>query len=95
MNTDSQDLPEFASVSQLQRNYAGLLERLKSATNKILILKKGKLEAVIVSPDYFRELLKRTATQEEREALKAIGMYKDEKKHKKLHQLKKPDELFT
>lgn len=86
--------PEFVSVSDLQRNYALLLRELKKNQKPLLILKKNRLEAVLVPPDFFGALIQNKKQYEEQKALKAIGIYRQEKKARTLKKLTKIAELF-
>lgn len=95
MSISDFQLPEFASVSDLQRNYAKLLKRLKEKSKSIIVLRKNKLEAVIVEPKYYEELIKKARQHEEEQALEAIQAYRREKKKKKLSRLERADDLFA
>lgn len=87
-------LPDFVSVSDLQRNYSAILKSLKSSNNPLLVLKKNTLEAVIVTPDFYKNTMEKIQKYEEKEALSAISDYKNEKKNKKLKKLNNVNELF-
>ena len=94
MNTYYPYIPTFASVSDLQRNYATLLKNLRSSKNPLLILKKNDLEAILLTPDLYRSLVTKVREYEEKEALSAIQSYKKEKAEKKLKVMKSVSELF-
>ena len=81
--------PLLASVSELQRNYRSLLSRLKKVGQPIFILRKNKLQAVLVDPAKFTELAKKAQAYEEKSAQEAIQVYQTEKKAKKLTKLTK------
>jgi len=93
MNNLSQ-LPDFVSVSDLQRNYPSILKSLKTSNNPLLILKKNTLEAVIITPEFYNSVLEKIAKYEEKEALTAVVEYKKEKKNKKLKKMGSVTELF-
>ncbi|OGV90454.1 hypothetical protein A2783_05835 [Microgenomates group bacterium RIFCSPHIGHO2_01_FULL_45_11] len=87
--------PLLASVSELQRNYRSLLSRLKKVGQPIFVLRKNKLQAVLVDPAKFTELAKKAQAYEEKSAQEAIQVYQTEKKAKKLTKLTKMEELFA
>lgn len=87
-------VPQFASVSDLQRDYPGLLKTLKIFGNPLLILKKNNLEAVILTPELYQSMIEKIQIYDEKEALLAISNYKKEKANKKLKKMKSPKELF-
>jgi len=88
------NLPNFVSVSDLQRDYASLLKVLVSQGNPLYVLKKNKLQAVLVAPSFFETLIEKAKIYEEKEALKALRIYKKEKKAKKIKKLENVNELF-
>lgn len=94
MNNLHINIPEFVSVSDLQRDYAGLLKNLTLSKKPLLVLKKNKLEAVILLPDLYQSFVEKSRLFEEQQALAAVKSYKDEKKNKKLKRMKKIKELF-
>ena len=87
-------IPQFVSVSDLQRNYPSLLKTLKSSQKPLLILKKNDLEAVILTPDLYQSMMEKIQVYDEKEALLAISNYKKEKTDKKLKKMKSIKELF-
>lgn len=88
-------IPQFVSVSDLQRNYPTLLKTLKISKKPLLILKKNDLEAVILTPDLYQSMMEKIQVYEEKEALLAIQIYNKEKKEKKLKKMKTVKELFS
>ena len=92
---NNQIFPEYVSVSDLQRNYADILAKMKKASKPIFILKKNKLEAVIIDPLFYAQLIHQHQDTEEKIALNAIGIYQKEKKAKKLKKLSKAADLFV
>jgi len=94
MNDFTFQLPEFVSVSDLQRNYPALLRELHSSKKPLLVLKKNDLEAVILLPEMFNALIEKVREYEEREALAAIRVYEKEKVSGKLKKMRKVAELF-
>ena len=87
-------IPQFVSVSDLQRNYPSLLKTLKLSQKPLLILKKNDLEAVILTPDLYQSMMEKIQVYDEKEALLAISNYKKEKANKKLKKMKSIKELF-
>jgi len=87
-------IPQFVSVSDLQRNYPSLLKTLKLSQKPLLILKKNDLEAVILTPDLYQSMMEKIQVYDEKEALLAISNYKKEKADKKLKKMKSIKELF-
>lgn len=95
MNNLFLHIPKLVSVSDLQRDYPSLLKNLHSSKKPLLILKKNNLEAVILLPDMYEELMEKVRAYEEQEALEAIQSYAKEKKEKKLKRMKNIKELFS
>lgn len=93
MNTLSY-IPDFVSVSDLQRRYPELLKALKVSQKPLLVLKKNDLEAVILTPDFYRTMMDKVQEYEEKDALLAVANYTKEKKAKKLIKMKNVKELF-
>jgi len=87
-------IPQFVSVSDLQRNYPTLLKTLKMTKKPLLVLKKNDLEAVILTPDLYQSMMEKIQVYDEKEALLAISNYKKEKAAKKLKKMKSIKELF-
>ena len=87
-------IPNFVSVSDLQRNYASLLKTLRMTQKPLLILKKNNLEAVILTPDLYQSMMEKMQVYDEEAALLAISNYKKEKTAKKLKKIKSISELF-
>jgi len=87
-------IPQFVSVSDLQRNYPSLLKTLKTSQKPLLILKKNDLEAVILTPDLYQSMMEKIQVYDEKEALLAISDYKKEKQNKKLKKMRSIKELF-
>lgn len=87
-------IPQFVSVSDLQRNYPSLLKALKTSQKPLLILKKNDLEAIILTPDLYQSMMEKIQVYDEKEVLLAISNYKKEKSNKKLKKMKSISELF-
>lgn len=95
MNNFNLTLPQFVSVSDLQRNYSLLLKTLHTSKKPLLVLKKNNLEAVILLPDFYQALMEKVREYEEKEALAAVKIYKQEKEQKKLKEMTTIKELFA
>lgn len=94
MNTFNNQFPNLVSVSDLQRNYAGLLKSLNTTKQPLFVLKNNKPEAIIILPDLFQTMTERIKELEEKEALFALTVYQKEKQTRKLTKMKTIDELF-
>jgi len=94
MNTQNTAVPNFVSVSDLQRNYPGILKQLKKSRKPLLVLKNNCLEAVMLSGEVYREFQEKIVEWEEKEALDAVKKYEKAKKADKLMKMKNVDELF-
>lgn len=92
MNTNL--LPAMASISDLQRDYAALVKQVKKTGQPLLVLKKNKLEAVLLSPNTYKRIIESLENYEEKMALEAVSLYEEEKKKGKLKRLKNINELF-
>lgn len=93
MNTLSY-IPDFVSVSDLQRRYPELLKALKLSQKPLLVLKKNELEAVILTPLFYQTMMNKVQEYEEKDALRALASYTKAKKEKKLIKMKDVKELF-
>jgi PHD/YefM family antitoxin component YafN of YafNO toxin-antitoxin module len=87
-------LPEFVSVSDLQRGYATVLKKLKAKQKPLFVMKKNKVEAILISPESYQSLISELERHEMKSALRAIKIYKKEKENGKLKLLGDPKELF-
>jgi len=85
---------QLAPVSDLQRNYAFLIQKVKETKLPLWVLKNNKPEAVLISPEIFEGFLLKLRQFEEQEALTAISFYEKEKKMGKLKKTKKISSLF-
>lgn len=93
MNTSV--FPATASVSDLQRNYAGLIKKAKSSGQPIVVMKKNKPEAILLSPKSYEDMKKQIREQEEKLVLEAIAHFEKEKKAGRLLVGHKAEDLFT
>ncbi len=94
MNDQNVPIPNFVSVSDLQRNYPELLRQLKKSQKPLLVLKNNLLEAVMLTPEAYKMLQEKITEYEEKDTLEAIRIYEKEKKAGKLKKMKRVDELF-
>lgn len=88
-------IPQIVSVSDLQRNYAALIEKAKRSDQPLLVLKKNKVEVILLNSTLFEEMAQKAKLYEEKQALEAITVYETEKKRGKLRKMKKIEELFA
>ncbi len=88
------NIPQFASVSQLQRKYTKLLKLVKEKKTPLYLLRKNKVEVVMLDIQLYEEILKLLKKMEENLALEAINTYFTEKKKGKLKKMKNTEELF-
>lgn len=94
MITNSSVIPQIVSVSDLQRNYAALIKKAKKSGQPLLVLKKNKVEAILLNSTLFEEMARKAKLYEEKQALEAINSYETEKKKGTLKKMKTVDELF-
>ena len=94
MNNQDMTIPNFVSVSDLQRNYPGLLRQLKKSQKPLLILKNNSLEAVVISPEVYRQLMDKIAEWEINDAMESIKVFKEEEKAGKLKVAKKASDFY-
>lgn len=88
-------IPQIVSVSELQRNYAALIEKAKRSGQPLLVLRKNKLEIILLNSTLFEEMARKAKLYEEKQALEAIAAYETEKKKGKLKKMKNTEELFA
>lgn len=94
MSNQNMTIPNFVSVSDLQRDYSGILKQLKKSQKPLLILKNNNLEAVVLSPEVYQQLMDKVAEWEMNDALEAIKMFKEEEKAGKLKIAKKASDFY-
>lgn len=92
MNTLS--ISQLASVSDLQRNYASLIERIKKVAGPLFLLRRNQPEAVLISVKTYEELVEKERLYEEKLALEAISEFEKEKKAGRLFVGQKGSDLF-
>lgn len=86
--------PPVASVSDFQRKYKKLIEQVKRTGGPLFVLKKNKLEAVLLSPQKYEEFERKSREHEEELALQAIADFEKAKKERKLLVGHHADDLF-
>lgn len=92
MNTLS--VSQLVSISELQRDYTSLIERLKKFAKPLYLLRRNKPEAVLVSVDEYEDLVEKRRLYEEELVLKEIAYFEKEKKAGRLLMAKKGEDLF-
>ena len=88
-------IPKFVSISDLQRDYSSILDTLHSSQEPLLVLKKNKTEAVILTPEAFQSLINKARQFEEKQAREAVQTYSKEKKENKLEKMNSVEDLFN
>ena len=92
MNTLS--ISQLVSISELQRDYASLVKRIKKMAQPLLLLRRNEPEAVLISVPAYEDLIEKKILYEEKMAIEAIVDFEKEKKAGKLLIAKKPEDLF-
>lgn len=92
MNTITLD--QLASVSDLQRNYLSLIERVKKLAKPLFLLRRNEPEAVLISVDEYHDLAEKKRLYEEQEALKMIDLFEKDKNAGKVFTSSKAEDLF-
>jgi PHD/YefM family antitoxin component YafN of YafNO toxin-antitoxin module len=87
-------LPKTVSVSDLQRDYTSVLNLLNKEEGPVLVMRKNKIQAILVSPDSYALYMETLEKLELEQALRAVKTYKSEKKRGKLKKMNSPNELF-
>lgn len=85
---------QLASISDLQRDYLSLLDKVKKLARPLLLLKHNKPEAVLVSVKEYEDLAKKRRLYEEGMILKEITYFEKEKKAGRLKVAYKAEDLF-
>lgn len=87
-------LNQLVSVSDLQKNYAGLIEKVKKLAKPIFLLRRNEPEAVLISVSHYEDLIEKRKLYEENLALSAIEEFEKEKKAGTLFVSTNADDLF-
>ena len=85
---------QLVSISELQRDYASLVKRIKRMAQPLLLLRRNEPEAVLISVPAYEDLIEKKILYEEKMAIEAIVDFEKEKKAGKLLIAKKPEDLF-
>lgn len=85
---------QLVSISELQRNYASLVERIKRRAKPLFLLRRNEPEAVLISVPVYEELAEKSRLYEEKLAFEAISEFEKEKKAGRLLVAQKPEDLF-
>jgi prevent-host-death family protein len=92
MNTIA--MSQLVSISELQRDYASLVARVKRLATPLFLLRRNQPEAVLVSVPVYEELVEKRRLYEEEMALKAIAKFDKAKKEGKLLVATKAEDFF-
>lgn len=85
---------QLVSISELQRNYASLVERIKRRAKPLFLLRRNEPEAVLISVPGYEELAEKSRLYEEKLALEAIEEFEKDKKAGNLLAGKTGSDLF-
>ncbi|GEM_PF-3286925 len=88
------NVSQLVSISELQRDYASLVKRIKKMAMPLYLLRRNEPQAVLISVPAYEDLMEKKILYEERLAMEAIGDFEKEKKAGKLLVAKKPEDLF-
>lgn len=92
MNTIS--LSQLASVSDLQRNYSGLIDRIKKLAVPVVLLRRNRPEAVLISIKTYEDMAEIKRLYEEMDTLRAIEEFEKDRRAGKLLVGKTGSDLF-
>lgn len=87
-------LSQLASVSDLQRNYNGLIDRVKKLSLPVFLLRRNEPEAVLVSVAEYNNMAEKISLFEETDTLRAVEEFEKDKKFGKLFTGKSGKDLF-
>lgn len=85
---------QLVSISELQRDYASLVEKVKKLAQPLFLLRRNEPEAVLISVPAYEELAEKGRLYEEKLALEAIAEFGKDRKAGKLFVGKKGSDLF-
>ena len=88
------NVSQLVSISELQRDYASLVKRIKKMAKPLFLLRRNEPQAVLISVPTYEELLEKKQLYEEMLAIAAIADFEKEKKAGKLLVAKKPEDFF-
>jgi len=85
---------QLASVSELQRDYLSLIQRIKKLAQPLFLLRRNQPQAVLISVDAFQDLVEKSQLYEEKLALEAIAEFEKDKKAGRLITGTKAEDLL-
>ena len=88
------NVSQLVSISELQRDYASLVKKIKKMAKPLFLLRRNEPQAVLISVSIYEELLEKKRLYEERLAMEAVADFEKDKKAGKLLIAKKPEDLF-
>ncbi|PIU03737.1 hypothetical protein COT44_01505 [Candidatus Shapirobacteria bacterium CG08_land_8_20_14_0_20_39_18] len=91
---DNISLSQLASISDLQRDYASLVEKVKKLAQPLFLLRRNQPEAVLISVPVYEELIEKGRLYEEKLAQEAIVEFEKDRKTGKLFLGTKGSDLF-
>ncbi|MBU1104420.1 type II toxin-antitoxin system Phd/YefM family antitoxin [Candidatus Parcubacteria bacterium] len=87
-------LTQLVSISELQRDYPSLVEKVKKLAVPFFLLKRNEPEAVLLSLPVYEAMVENNRLYEEKMAMEAIEDFDKEKKKGKLLVAKNAEDLF-
>ena len=87
-------LTQLVSISELQRDYSSLIDKVKKLAIPFFLLKRNEPEAVLLSLPVYETMAENNRLYEEKMAMEAIEDFAIEKKNGKLLVTKNAEDLF-
>jgi PHD/YefM family antitoxin component YafN of YafNO toxin-antitoxin module len=91
---DSISLSQLVSISDLQRDYASLVEKVKKLAQPLFLLRRNQPEAVLISVPVYEKLIENSRLYEEKLAIDAIAKFEKAKKEGNLLIATKAEDLL-
>ena len=88
------NVSQLVSISELQRDYASLVKKIKKMAKPLFLLRRNEPQAVLISVPIYEELLEKKRLYEERIVMEEVVDFEKDKKAGKLLIAKKPEDLF-
>jgi prevent-host-death family protein len=85
---------QLVSISELQRNYSSLIEKIKKMAKPLFLLRRNQPEAVLISVSAYEELAEKVKLYEEKMALEAIAEFEKDRKAGRLLRGERGSDLF-
>lgn len=85
---------QLVSISELQRDYASLVEKTKKLEQPLFLLRRNEPEAVLISVPAYERLAEKSRLYEEKLAMEAVAEFEKDKKAGRLLVGTKAEDLF-